>query len=146
VTNVVALSAGLGSPTSLLTGIAPDSHYATITAAGQSEFSLPDAIHSVVGVSGASAGLDGTNLYEPFGQTTTNGTSFPFAFTGRVPVAGTSIYYFRSRFYDPVAGRFLSEDSGPLPGLNLYRYLNNNPRSSSNPFGASPASLRGIGR
>ena len=134
--NVVAISVAGGTPLSLLTGIAPDSHYATVNAAGQAEFSLRDVVASVVASSGSSAALDGTNLFEPFGQTTSAGTSFPFAFTGRAPVGGGSTYYYRSRYYDPATGRFLSEDTS-WRDLNLYRYVNNSPLSRPDPFGFS---------
>ena len=139
VTNVVAISPAGGTPLSVLTGNAPDQHFATIDSAGRAEFSLPDAIGSVVGTSGSSATLDGSNLFEPFGQTTSSGVSFPFAFAGRPPFASNSAYYFRSRFYDPAAGRYLSEDTslfGSDP--NRYRYSNNSPLLPPNPFGSSP--------
>ena len=137
-TNVVAISTGTGAPLSLLTGTTLDSHFATVTAAGQAEFALHDGLGNVIGVTGASAALDGTNLFEPFGQTTTQGTAFPFAFAGRNAFAGATVYSFRSRFYDPVAGRFLSEDprsTGADP--DLYRYRNNSPLSRGIPFGMS---------
>ncbi len=138
ITNVVAISTGGGAPLSLLTGTAPDSHFAIVNSAGQAEFSLRDSVGSVAGVSGAGAALDGSNLFEPFGQTTTSGTGFPFAFAGRPAFAGNSVYYLRSRFYDPAAGRFLSEETRLFPAdFELYRYLNNSPLSSANPFGWS---------
>jgi len=122
---------------SLLTGVDADSHFATVNAAGQAEFALHDVVASVAATSGASAALDGTNLFEPFGQTTSTGTSFPFAFTGRVPLGSGSVYYFRTRYYDPAAGRYLSEDVGWRGDVNLYRYVNNNPLWSADPFGLS---------
>jgi RHS repeat-associated protein len=148
VTNVAAIFGPGPAILSLLTGVAPDSHYATVS--GQAEFSLNDAVASVVGTSGVSSALDGTNLFEPFGQTTSSGVSFPFAFTGRPPFAGSSVYYYRSRYYDPAAGRFLSEDNARFAfaaDLNLYRYLNNSPLSSSDPLGVSraPGLFGGLG-
>jgi RHS repeat-associated protein len=141
VTNVVEILTPGSAPVSLLTGVAPDTHLATVNAAGQAEFALHDAVASVAANSVTSAALAGTNLFEPFGQTTSTGASFPFAFTGRPLFAGSSVYYYRSRYFDPAAGRFLSEDTrGPLAGdLNLYRYLNNSPLSSADPFGFSYA-------
>ena len=147
-TNVAAIFGPGPAALSLLTGVAPDSHYATVS--GQAEFSLHDAVASVAGTSGISSALDGTNLFEPFGQTTSSGVSFPFAFTGRSPFAGSSVYYYRSRYYDPAAGRFLSEENARFAfaaDLNLYRYLNNSPLSSSDPLGVSrtPGIFGGLG-
>jgi len=134
--NVAQISGGASGTLSLLTGQSIDSHYATVNAAGQAQFALVDALGSVAGNSGRSVALDGQSLYEPFGQTTSSGTSFPFAFTGRVPVA-SGIYYYRNRFYDPVAGRFLSEDDEGFQAgdVNLYRYVRNSPISTGDPMG-----------
>ena len=51
--------------------------------------------------------------------------------------AGTGLYYFRGRYYDPVQGRFLNEDPlGFLAGdANLYRYIGNQPTAGTDPFG-----------
>ena len=36
--------------------------------------------------------------------------------------------YYRARYYDPTAGRFLSEDpTGFMAGMNFYAYVTNNP-------------------
>ncbi len=34
----------------------------------------------------------------------------PFSYTGREFDSETGLYYYRARYYDPSAGRFLSED------------------------------------
>jgi RHS repeat-associated protein len=49
----------------------------------------------------------------------------PFLFTGRRLDAETSLYYYRARILDPTEGRFLSRD--PVPGVNLYEYVRDNP-------------------
>jgi RHS repeat-associated protein len=44
--------------------------------------------------------------------------------------------YYRARYYDPTAGRFLSED--PIEfraGINFYRYVGNNAPTWGDPFG-----------
>lgn len=47
--------------------------------------------------------------------------------------------YYRARYYDPSAGRFLSEDPARfLGGFNLYRYAINNPTGFIDPFGLCP--------
>ncbi|HEX3747123.1 MAG TPA: RHS repeat-associated core domain-containing protein [Bryobacteraceae bacterium] len=140
-TNVAAILSAGATPLSLLSGVDPDSHLATISSTGKVEFSMRDAIASIAGTAGSPAALDSNNLYEPFGATTSNGNPFPFAFAGRAAFAGNTLYYNRSRYYDPAAGRFLSEENRLFPGdLNLYRYLNNSPAAGPDPFGASPGS------
>jgi len=48
----------------------------------------------------------------------------------------TSVSYYRARYYDAQAGRFLSEDPGGLrDGINLYRFVKNDPPNAGDPFG-----------
>ncbi len=59
-------------------------------------------------------------------------------FTGR-ELDGTGLYHYRSRAYDPLAGRFTSEDSIGFEGgdYNLYRYVGNSPQNATDPSGNS---------
>ncbi len=61
----------------------------------------------------------------------------PYAFTGREWDAETGLYYYRARYYDPRAGRFLQEDPLGFAGgdLNVYRYVLNNPVNLVDPSG-----------
>lgn len=44
--------------------------------------------------------------------------------------------YYRARYYDPTAGRFVSEDPiGFNGGNNFYAYVDNGPSNQSDPFG-----------
>jgi len=47
----------------------------------------------------------------------------------------TGQYYLRARYYNPVVGRFLQEDSYRGDGLNLYAYCANNPVVYYDPSG-----------
>jgi RHS repeat-associated protein len=46
------------------------------------------------------------------------------------------LYHYRARYYDPTAGRFLSEDqTGFGDGVDFYRYVRNDPVDSTDPTG-----------
>ena len=49
----------------------------------------------------------------------------------------TGQYYLRSRYYNPILGRFLQEDEYQGDGLNLYAYCGNNPVRYYDPSGYS---------
>jgi RHS repeat-associated protein len=58
-------------------------------------------------------------------------------YTGREQDAETGLYYYRARYYDPITGRFLSED--PIrSGINYYTYAYNNPINYNDPTGECP--------
>jgi RHS repeat-associated protein len=60
----------------------------------------------------------------------------PYLFTGRRYDAETALYYYRARYYDYYAGRFLQPDPlGYVDGFNLYAYVANNPLAWVDPFG-----------
>ncbi len=73
----------------------------------------------------------------------------PFQYTGREFDAETGLGYYRARYYDPTAGRFLSEDPPGFDGgdVNFYRYVENAPVSYVDPFGFEklPANPSGLG-
>jgi RHS repeat-associated protein len=72
--------------------------------------------------------------YNPGGQITT------FRFTGQRWDPGTGLYWYNSRWYDPLIGRFSQADTiVPQPGnpqsLNRYSYTLNNPLRYTDPTG-----------
>ncbi len=58
-----------------------------------------------------------------------------FRFNGEQYDPVTSQYYLRARFYNPVIGRFMQEDTYYGDGLNLYEYCRNNPVLYRDPSG-----------
>jgi RHS repeat-associated protein len=63
-----------------------------------------------------------------------------FKFTARELDAALSLYYYRARWYDPHAGRFLRADplSFTAGDRNLYRYVFNSPVNFRDPSGELP--------
>ncbi|MBS1801233.1 MAG: Ig-like domain-containing protein [Acidobacteria bacterium] len=127
-----------GSPTAnLLTG-GVDEIFTRTDSSGTSTL-LTDALGSTVALTDTNGTVQTQYSYEPFGNTTVSGasTTNSFAYTGReIDTAG--LYYYRSRYYSPATGRFLSEDPiGIAGGINLYAYTSNNPLNYTDPLGTS---------
>jgi RHS repeat-associated protein len=58
------------------------------------------------------------------------------AFTGREWNPEIGLYYYRSRYYDPESGRFISEDPiGFQGGVSFYAYVRGNPAALIDPLG-----------
>ena len=57
----------------------------------------------------------------------------PILYRGYYYVAENLFYYLKSRYYDPITGRFITTDDisyidpETINGLNLYAYRGNNP-------------------
>jgi RHS repeat-associated protein len=86
-----------------------------------------DAWGNVLGVYGGS-GTPVADRKSPIGNR--------FLWQGREYSWATGLYYFRARWYDPVTGRWLSNDPiGISGGLNQYVFCANNPVNFRDPFG-----------
>ena len=97
-----------------------------------------DHLRSVTGLSGHDGEAIEQITYSPFGavhnQTGTPATEL--LYTGRENDAETGLYYYRARYYDPLVGRFISEDPlGFKAGVNFYAYVGNSPLDVSDPLG-----------
>jgi RHS repeat-associated protein len=136
-TNAVSLTDPAGLPVSVLTGTSLDSHFASVDSSGNASFEISDPSGSTTGTTNGAGSVASSASYEPYGQTTSSPpATFPFGFTGRVPVTG-NILYFRARFFDSASGRFLSEDPADFAGgtANLYAYAGDNPLANFDPDG-----------
>ncbi len=106
---------------------------------GATSYYQADGLGSITSLTDASGSLAASYTYDSFGKpVTSSGTLInPFRYTGRELDAETGLYYYRARYYDPSAGRFISEDPLSLGGedTNFYRYVDNDPANWFDPFG-----------
>lgn len=64
-----------------------------------------------------------------------------YKYTGRED-DGSGLFYYRARYYSPRLGRFVSEDPiGFRGGINLYRYVVNNPLKWKDSNGTGPIGI-----
>ena len=86
-----------------------------------------------------SAALRGNQVYGPYGKQRynqgTHGT--PKGFTGQYADSVTGLDYYNARYYDPVAGVFLSADTvqGNAGGMGPFAYVGGNPETYTDPSG-----------
>jgi RHS repeat-associated protein len=97
-----------------------------------------DALESVLGQSGHDGSILATQSYSAFGGilSQTGSSNNAQKYTGREIDSETGFYYYRARYYDPIIGRFISEDpKGFGAGVNFYVYCLNNPVNCNDPSG-----------
>jgi len=102
-----------------------------------------NATGSMVAITNASRAVVNKYAYDPFGNITgqeeATGLSQPFKYVGQYGVMAepNGFYYMRARYYDPQAGRFISEDPIGFDGgdVNLYAYVSSNPVNGIDPDG-----------
>jgi RHS repeat-associated protein len=92
----------------------------------------------------AAGSVTDTYDYDAYGNVvnTTGSTSNEFLYRGEQLDSDLSLYYLRARYYNPLTGKFLSQD--PYPGeifrpasLHRYRFANGNPVNRLDPRGMS---------
>ena len=83
-------------------------------------------------------------MYGPYGNARYSEGAINTAkgFTGQYNDSLTGLDYYNARYYDPVAGVFLSADTvqGNMQGMNPYAYVGGNPETHSDPTGQVIAS------
>lgn len=134
--NPVQELSGTTPAANLLTG-SLDEYFARTDSAGARNF-LTDALGSTLALADSVGILQTSYTFEPFGSTTAGGagTANSLAFTGR-ELDTMGLYFNRGRYYDPMIGRFISEDPIGFGGgsVNLSSYAGNNPVSGTDPTG-----------
>jgi RHS repeat-associated protein len=100
-----------------------------------------DGLGSITSLTASNGTLAQSYTYDSFGnQTASSGSPTNFLrYTGREFDTETNLYFYRARYYDPVSGRFVSEDPARFPGgIDFYTYVENNPVNLIDPFGFCP--------
>ena len=105
---------------------------------GATSYFHADGLGSVTSLSSSTGSVANTYTYDSFGNLTASTGSLvnPFQYTARESDTETGLYYYRARYYDQSAGRFLAEDPTHfLTSANFYPYVGNSPTLANDPSG-----------
>jgi RHS repeat-associated protein len=98
-----------------------------------------DGLGSVTTLTDSSGNIVQTYVYDSFGNIVnqTGSVENTYTYTGREWDEKAGLYYYRTRYYDPGVGRFLSQDTIGFNGgdVNFYVYVLNNPVNYADPWG-----------
>lgn len=105
------------------------------------KFHLGDHLGSSNLVLDGAGGLVNREEYTPYGETSFGGFAKKrYRFTGKERDEESGLSYHGARYYAPWLGRWSSCDPlGTVDGLNLYRFVRNNPVRFSDPHGLDSA-------
>ena len=102
---------------------------------------IDPAVGTLLGIANYSGGgLIKQYAPDPWGRQTTvdTGVKVRLRMAGQEYDAETGLYHMGARYYDPDAGRFISEDPlGVRGSFNLYTYAGSNPVLNRDPSGSS---------
>jgi len=104
---------------------------------GATSYYHAGGLGSITSLTNTAGAVAATQVYDSFGNTTSStGTlTNPFRYTAR-EADEIHAYFYRARYYDPINGRFLSEDPiGFGGGVNFYNYALGDPTTFSDPTG-----------
>ena len=109
---------------------------------GSSSYYQADGLGSITSLTNTAGTAAQTYTYDSFGNTVATSGSLvnSFQYTAREFDPETSLYYYRARYYDPAAGRFVSEDPIRFEGKqsNFYPYVRNSSANYVDPIGLRP--------
>lgn len=112
----------------------------SMTRGGETYHYIYDHLGSVIGLVDSGGNQVNSYIYDPWGNVSGGSSSVenPFLFTGREWDADAGLHFYRTRYYNPEVGRFISKDRiGLRGGVNLFAYASNNPSTYGDPFGLS---------
>jgi RHS repeat-associated protein len=120
-----------------------DNHLvAEVDSAAGTQYDHTDGLGTPVVWTSPARGILNRSRFEPYGYIA-QGASATTGFTGHVQDIDTGLTYMQQRYYDPVAGRFLSvdplvADTNTGSSFNRFGYANNNPFKFVDPDGRDP--------
>jgi RHS repeat-associated protein len=110
-----------------------------VVAASQTvRYQHTDMLGSVISESDAVGNIISRSHYEPFGKRI-GGDKEGLGYTGHLQDKDLGLTYMQARYYDPLIGRFYSNDpigfTGEVDTFNRYSYVANNPYKYTDPTG-----------
>ncbi|NJD91194.1 MAG: hypothetical protein FIA91_06735, partial [Geobacter sp.] len=114
---------------------------------GQSYYFHQDGLGSVTAITDQNKSIIQSYTYDSFGMPKPE-TNFrnSYSYTGREWDKESGLYYYRARYYDPMEGRFISEDPIRFAGgINFYAYVQNNPVNHRDPSGLDSPGCDSVG-
>ncbi|KAF0242161.1 MAG: Rhs family protein, partial [bacterium] len=124
-----------GTKIDYLNGEGIDEHLRQSNSSLGDLYFLQDHLGSTIALSSLSGSIVENIKYDTFGNTESI-NSTRYGYSGREHDLLSNLIYYRTRWYDPKQGRFLTEDLKEFEaGINFYVYGKNNPILYSDPFG-----------
>ena len=125
-----------GATIPILTGLGIDRRISRGAGADRRYF-VTDHLNSTRALTDADGNATRSYEYGAYGDSAQDpqGIENPYQYTGRER-DHSGLYYYRARYYDPKAGRFISEDPiGLTAGPNAYAYVGASPLVYTDPMG-----------
>ena len=106
--------------------------------AGEKKYIHPDVLGGTAATTNAAKSPERTR-YAPYGSAWGHTPKNEIGYTGHKQDSDTGLVYMQARYYDPVIGRFYSNDpvgfTGEIDTFNRYSYVANNPYKYTDPNG-----------